>query len=118
CGTPRKGQHPMSTTRRRSLTRVALAALAPAVMLAGASLANAAVLNTASVTLSDARPSQAGTSYDFLASGVTTSTIKCVKVQFNTAVDGSGSKPSGLDVSAAALSGTTTYVPTPASWSV
>ena len=80
-------------------------------------VAGGAVLSTASLTLSDSRPS-AASSYDFLASGVTTSTIKCVRLAFNTAADGSGSKPSGLDVTGAALSGTSNYMPTPGSWSV
>lgn len=75
-------------------------------------------LSTASVTLSDPRPNAATVSYDFQTSGVTTSPIKCIRVEFDTAADGSGGKPSGLDITNAALSGSSDYIPTPASWTV
>jgi hypothetical protein len=92
--------------------------LAIGLLVHAASPVGAAVLTTASVTLSDSRPSQTGVSYDFLASGVTTSAIKCMKLAFNTAGDGSGSKPTGMTITSAAFSGTSNYVPTPASWTV
>lgn len=78
----------------------------------------AATLTSASVTLSDPRPNTASVSYDFQASGVTTSAIKCIRVEFDTSADGSGGKPTGMDITNAALSGTSDYIPTPGSWSV
>jgi len=75
-------------------------------------------LSSTMVTLSDPRPGTASVSYDFQSSGVTTSAIKCIRVEFDTAADGSGGKPTGLDITSAALSGTSDYIPTPGSWSV
>lgn len=83
-----------------------------------AHVALAATLTTASVTLSDPRPNAASVSYDFQASNVTTSAIRCISVEFDTSADGSGGKPTGMDITNAALSGSSDYVPTPASWSV
>jgi len=80
--------------------------------------ANVSALSTTSLTLSDPRPSTASVSYDFQTSGVTTTAIKCIRVEFDTAADGSGGKPTSLDITNAALSGTSDYIPTPASWSV
>lgn len=80
--------------------------------------ASAASLTSASVTLSDSRPTTASVSYDFQASGVTTSAIQCIRVEFDTAADGSGGKPSGMNITSAALSGSSDYIPTPGSWSV
>lgn len=88
------------------------------ILLAQAQLVSAATLTTASVTLSDPRPTTASVSYDFQASGVTTSAIRCIRVEFDTAADGSGGKPTGLDITSAALSGSSDYIPTPGSWSV
>jgi hypothetical protein len=78
---------------------------------------NAATLTNGSVTLSDSRISQASVSYTSQFSSVTTAVIKCIKVQFSDSTTG-GSKPSGLDITSAAFSGTSNYVPTPASWSI
>ncbi len=55
--------------------------------------------------------------YTITVSGVTTSAIKCIQVQFTTAI-GSTSKPTGMNVTSATFSGTSNYVPTPASWVV
>ncbi len=41
-----------------------------------------------------------------------------MRVEFDTAADGTGGKPTGLDITSAAFSGTSDYVPTPASWTV
>jgi len=76
---------------------------------------SAASLQNGSLTLSDSRPSATSVSYTFNFSGVTTSAIKCISVQFSDAATG-GSKPTGLTITSAALSGTSNYVPTPASW--
>src|SRR5688572_8165547 len=79
---------------------------------------SAATLTGASVTLSDPRPSTATVSYDFQASNVTTSAIRCIRVEFDMSADGTGGKPTGMDVTNAALSASSDYIPTPASWSV
>lgn len=81
-------------------------------------IASAATLTTASVTLSDPRPNTASVSYDFQASNVTTTAIRCISVEFDTSADGSGGKPAGMDITNAALSASSDYIPTPASWSV
>ena len=75
----------------------------------------AAVLNTASVSLSDPRTSTASVTYTITQSGVTLAPIKCIKVQFSTAVT-AGSKPSGMTITSLAFGGASNYVPTPASW--
>jgi hypothetical protein len=77
----------------------------------------AASLTTGSVLLSDSRPSQAATTYTVQFSGVTLSAIKCIKVQFSDAAT-AGAKPTGMTVTSAAFSGTSNYIPTPASWTV
>lgn len=79
---------------------------------------HAASLTGGKVALSDSRPSGTTVSYDIEFDNVTSGAIKCVKVEFDTAADGGGGKPSGLDITSAALSGSSDYVPTPASWSV
>ncbi len=80
--------------------------------------AGSASYTSASLTLSDSRPSNSSTTYTLTLSNVTTSAIKCMKVVFSTAASG-GSVPTGFNSSSsAAFSGTSTYVPTPASWSL
>lgn len=76
--------------------------------------ASAAELTTESASLSDPTISQAATTYTFTQSGITLSTIKCIKVLYSVNADGTGGLPTGMTL------GTTfsgTYVPTPASWS-
>lgn len=97
---------------------IALTATLLLAILGPLGIVNAAALTTVSVTPSDSRPDASGVSYDIQASGVTQSDIKCIRVEFDTAVDGSGGKPSGLNISSAALSASSDYVPTPASWSI
>ncbi len=82
----------------------------------GAGASTASTLTSASVGLSDSRPSQANVTYTLTASGVTTSTVKCLKVRVNTSATGGGSVPAGVDTTAAAFSGSSNYVPTSASW--
>lgn len=77
----------------------------------------AASLQSGSLTLSDSRPNTASVSYTFSFSNVTTTPIKCISVQFSDASTG-GSKPAGLTITGATFGGTSTYVPTPASWTV
>ncbi len=79
---------------------------------------HAASLTGSKVALSDSRPSGTSVSYDIEFDNVTTSAIKCIKVEFDTSADGSGGKPTGLDITSAALSGSSDFIPTPASWSV
>ncbi|MEA2020527.1 MAG: hypothetical protein U9M98_02295 [Patescibacteria group bacterium] len=57
------------------------------------STVHAATLTGGSVSLSDSRPDQTSVEYDSEWSNVTQSNIKCIKIQFNTAADGSGSVP-------------------------
>jgi len=76
--------------------------------------ANAAELTTESASLSDPTISHAATQYTITQSGITLSTIKCIKVLFGTAADGSGGLPPGMSLGTPTFSGT--YVPTPASW--
>lgn len=103
----------------RHLSRPALIVAAMSVVVfAIQGIVMAATLTTASVTLSDPRPNGTTVSYDFQASGVTTTPIKCISMEFDTAADGSGGKPTGMDITNAALSASTDYIPTPASWSV
>jgi hypothetical protein len=110
---------------RRSLGQrpYQLRALLAAVMLFGvlilqAQIVSAATLTSASATLSDPRPNTASVSYDFQASNVTTSAIRCIRVEFDMSADGTGGKPTGMDITNAALSGSSDYIPTPGSWSV
>ncbi len=77
----------------------------------------AATLTSASVSLSDSRPSQATVTYTFNVSGVTATTIKCLKLEFSDTPVG-GSKPTGmtlggsLDVTSSSfLAGLTGWTP-------
>lgn len=92
---------------------VGLTPLSPAL-----SHVQAATLTGSSVAISDSRPSTTSVSYTIDFDNVTTSAIKCIRVEFDTAADGSGSKPTGMDISSAALSGSTDFIPTPGSWSI
>jgi len=76
---------------------------------------NAASLTTGSLSLADARPTTASVTYTFQFSGVTLSTTKCLKVQFSDTATGTN-KPAGMTLTGAALSATSNYMPTPASW--
>lgn len=68
-----------------------------------------------SVTLSDARPS-AVSSYTLTSTSVPLSAIKCIRIEFDHNVSGSGGKPTGMDISSVSFNTSSTYVPTPASW--
>jgi hypothetical protein len=104
--------------RRRMIDGVMAGIVVLAIVVLQIQAVTAATLQSASVTMSDSRPNATAVSYDFQTNGVTTSAIKCIKIEFDTAWDGSASKPTGMDISAAALSGTSDYMPTPASWTV
>ncbi|MFS8130490.1 MAG: hypothetical protein ACMG57_00780 [Candidatus Dojkabacteria bacterium] len=77
----------------------------------------AAALSTGSIFLSDSRISSTNVTYSITFSGVTTSAIQCINVKFSDA-SVAGSKPSGMTITSLALSGTSTYIPTPGSWGV
>jgi hypothetical protein len=77
---------------------------------------NAAYLTTGSVTMADSRISQS-TNYTIQFSNVSLSPIKCIKAQFSDAATG-GSKPTGMTITSTTFAGTSTYVPTPASWTI
>lgn len=70
---------------------------------------------TNTVTLSDPQPT-ATSSYTLHTTGTPTTLTKCIRITFDSNAQGSGGKPSGMDVSGASLNASTTYVPTPASW--
>ena len=107
------------TSWQRNIMRTALIlAVMSVFVFAIQGIGMAATLTTASLTLSDPRPSTTTVSYDFQASGVTTTPIKCISMEFDTAADGTGGKPTGMDITNAALSGSSDYIPTPGSWSV
>lgn len=79
--------------------------------------AYAASLTGSVVSLSDSRPSGTSVSYDIEFDNITTSAIKCIQVEFDSSADGTGGKPTGLDITSADLSGSSDYIPTPGSWS-
>lgn len=113
----KRGLKDLQWSRRNVAGRLSGILIAIAVFGLHANLASAAVLTTASVTLSDPRPSTPTVTYDFQASNVTTTAIKCVRLEFDTAPNGTGGKPAGMNITSAALSATSDYMPTPASWS-
>ncbi len=76
---------------------------------------NAASLTSGSVGISSSVPSAAATTYTMTFSGVTLSATKCIQAVFSTAATG-GSMPTGMVTSGVTLSGTSTYMPTPGSW--
>ncbi len=79
-------------------------------------VASVAALNTSSLLLSDPRPSETGVTYTFDSAGFDTgTTINCVSLDFNTAADGTGSVPAGMDTTGATLDGSGTLI-TEASW--
>ncbi len=80
--------------------------------------ASAAELTAESTSLSDPTVNHAATTYTVTQSSVSTSAIKCIKVVFSTNADGTGGAPTGMTTTSATFSGTSNYVPTPASWTV
>ncbi len=89
---------------------------ASSLLLATATPVSAATLTDISVTPSNAAKAATGVTYTAQVSNVTLSTIRCMKVEFDTAFDGTGGKPTGLDVSTATFAGTSNIVPTPANF--
>lgn len=70
----------------------------------------------ASMTLADPRATQT-TTYELDVSAVTLTPIQCMRLEFDTMYNGSGSIPAGMNISSAALNATSNYVPSPGSWS-
>ena len=95
---------------------VAAAALLAMNVFALPQSVSAATYTSGSASLSTPSISAASTTYTVTLGGVATTAIKCIKVQFTTAV-GTTAKPTGMNVTGATFSGTSNYVPTPASWS-
>lgn len=78
--------------------------------------ARAATLTGSSVSLSDARTSQATVTYTVDFDNVTTSAIKCIKMVFSDAATG-GSAPTGLSTASATYSAASSdYIPDVQTW--
>lgn len=104
-------------SRKRILHILPIFILGGLVLWGQLSSARAAALTSGSVSLSNSRPDQTAVEYDSTWSNVTTSTIECIKVQFNDAADGSGSVPTGMSTTGGSLdTANTNYVTTPGDW--
>ncbi len=98
--------------------RVAIAlVLSFSIALVAVLQASAATLTSASLSLSDPRPSASNVTYDFQASNVTTSAIKCIVLVFATTADGT-TVPSDMDTTSAAVSASSDYVASLNAWTV
>jgi hypothetical protein len=73
-------------------------------------------LTGGSLTLSDSRPSATAVSYTVDFDNVTTSAIKCMKIQFNTQADGAGSVPTGLSSAGTYNAAISDFVPDVQTW--
>lgn len=104
--------------KRHTISRAGVLLVVLALIFVQANIASAATLTSASVTLSDPRPNATTVSYDFQASNVTTTGIQCIRIEFDMAADGSGGKPTNMDITNAALSGSSDYIPLPGNWTV
>jgi hypothetical protein len=69
----------------------------------------AANLTSGSVSLSDSRPSETGVTYTFDWSNVTTTTIKCIEIEFATTTEG-GTAPADLSLASVSANSSSTYV--------
>lgn len=78
-------------------------------------LADAAQLNLESMALSTPALNQTGVTYTMTVSNQSASTIRCIRLRLTDTL-GVNSLPAGMDISGATLSGTSTIVPTPGSW--
>ncbi len=88
--------------------------IATLAVVLGNNRANAAALTAGTVTQSDSRPSTSST-YTMDFSTVTTSATRCIKMVFATTTTGT-TVPNNMTTTGAAFSGTSDYIPTPASW--
>jgi len=73
-------------------------------------------LSGGSATLSDSRPSATSVSYTFDWDNVSLSTIKCMKIQFNTQAGGGGSVPTGFGNIGTYNVATSDFVPDVQTW--
>lgn len=101
---------------KKILGLVAVLVLVGSLFFGLARLVKAAALSGGSLSLSDGRPSASST-YTANWDNVTTSAIQCIKLVFSDAAT-SGSAPTGMVTSTAALDGSTDYIPTPGSWGI
>jgi hypothetical protein len=86
-------------------------------VMASVGSSEAASLSSASVALTDPRPAQVA-GYNFSTSGVTLSTIKCIKAVFSDSTAGTV-VPTGMVTTAASFDTVgSNYMPTPSSWSL
>lgn len=113
-----KYQIKLFSASRKFLSAILIAALTFASFVLMPSGSSAAQIDTISTALSDSRISQTGVSYTISLGNIATATaIECITIEFDTMQDGSGSLPTGMSIASAALSGSSTFIPTPASWS-
>lgn len=71
---------------------------------------NAADLTGESVSLSDPRTGQTSVSYTLTLDSQSTTAIACVRVEFDTAADGSGGLPTGMSIASIAMASGTDFV--------
>lgn len=106
----------MLSRKSLSVTLAILLVAASFVIMPNNSMA--AQIDTTSTSLGDSRINETGVSYTITLGNITTATaIQCISIEFDTMHDGSGSLPTGMNIASAALSGSSTFMPTPASWS-
>jgi hypothetical protein len=84
---------------KKNVTRAILAGALLVSPVLSALSASASIYSPVSATLSDSQPNASGATYTADVSNSTSATIKCISVSFNDAANGSGSKPSGMDIS-------------------
>lgn len=81
-----------------------------------AQAAQAAIFTNMSLSMSDPRVG-ATSNYTFEADNVSLSLIRCIKLDFDTSLDGAGGLPAGMDIdNPPTFAGD--FVPTPGSWAV
>ena len=79
-------------------------------------VADAATLSSASVALTDTQPT-ATANYNFTASGISGTSIKCVQEVYSVASDGTGGVPTGMTTSGTTLDSSTNLI-TPANFTL
>jgi hypothetical protein len=78
----------------------------------------AASLTNASVAVGDPRPNAVSVNYTFTASGVTSTTIRCIRMVYADTATGS-TVPASMSTAGATLDTTNTnFIPTPGSWTL
>lgn len=103
-----------SRLKKRARTLVVGAAASSMVL---GNVASVSALTASSLSLSDPRTSETNVTYTFSASSFDTgTTIRCISLDFNTAANGGGSVPTGMDTTGASLDASGSLI-TEASWS-